>query len=59
MLVLDGCVQLTQRDEFSYQARRRGADDASLAHSTQEMMAHIPLCALKGPLRRVLVVRAS
>jgi hypothetical protein len=23
------------------------------------MMAHLPLCSLKGPLRRVLVVRAS
>lgn len=40
VLVLDGCVQLTTRDECSY----------------QEMMAHLPLCALRGDLCRVLVV---
>jgi hypothetical protein len=28
VLVLDGCIQLTERDEFSYQARR-GAAHAS------------------------------
>jgi spermidine synthase len=31
VLVLDGVIQATDRDEFSY----------------QEMMAHIPLCALE------------
>lgn len=35
VLVLDGVIQATERDEFSY----------------QEMMAHLPMCALEvGPL---------
>ena len=33
MLVLDGCIQVTERDEFAY----------------QEMIAHIPLFANKNP----------
>ncbi|WIA37410.1 hypothetical protein OEZ86_014335 [Tetradesmus obliquus] len=40
VLVLDGVIQATDRDEFSY----------------QEMMAHIPLCALEAPAKRALVV---
>ena len=39
-LVLDGAIQATERDEFSY----------------QEMMAHLPLCALPAPPKRALVV---
>ena len=27
VLVLDGCIQLTQRDEFSYQARHIVSDE--------------------------------
>lgn len=40
VLLLDGVIQVTDRDEFSY----------------QEMIAHIPLCALERPAKRVLVV---
>lgn len=40
VLVLDGVIQCTQRDEFSY----------------QEMIVHLPLCALPEPPKRVLVV---
>lgn len=40
VLVLDGVIQATDRDEFSY----------------QEMMAHLPMCALECPAKRVLVV---
>uniref|UniRef100_A0A7R9VY35 spermidine synthase n=1 Tax=Chlamydomonas euryale TaxID=1486919 RepID=A0A7R9VY35_9CHLO len=39
-LVLDGVIQCTERDEFAY----------------QEMIAHLPLCALETPPTRVLVV---
>jgi spermidine synthase len=35
VLVLDGVIQATDRDEFSY----------------QEMMAHLPMCALEVRLR--------
>jgi hypothetical protein len=34
VLLLDGVIQATERDEFSY----------------QEMIAHLPLCALQVPL---------
>jgi hypothetical protein len=60
VLVLDGCIQLTQRDEFSYQAHTASCASAQEPLSrvdAQEMMAHLPLCSLKGQLRRVLVVR--
>eukprot|EP00878_Enallax_costatus_P005950 GHUV01006241.1.p1 GENE.GHUV01006241.1~~GHUV01006241.1.p1 ORF type:complete len:322 (+),score=76.82 GHUV01006241.1:184-1149(+) len=40
VLVLDGVIQCTDRDEFSY----------------QEMMTHLPLCALERPAQRALVV---
>jgi len=40
VLVLDGVIQCTQRDEFSY----------------QEMIVHLPLCSLPEPPKRVLVV---
>ena len=40
VLVLDGVIQATERDEFSY----------------QEMIAHLPLCALRYPAKKVLVV---
>jgi len=40
VLVLDGVIQTTDRDEFSY----------------QEMIAHLPLCALKNEPKKVLVV---
>lgn len=40
VLVLDGVIQATDRDEFSY----------------QEMLTHVPLCALKDPPKKVLVV---
>jgi len=40
VLVLDGVIQLTERDEHAY----------------QEMIAHLPLCALPEAPRRVLVV---
>jgi len=40
VLILDGVIQATERDEFSY----------------QEMIAHLPLCSLKSPAKRVLVV---
>ena len=65
MLVLDGCIQLTQRDEFSYQActcKLHFCQSRSPRPSrvdAQEMMAHLPLCSLKGQLRRVLVVRPN
>lgn len=40
MLVLDGVIQATTRDEFSY----------------QEMMAHLPMCALEvGHMPRHMV----
>ena len=35
VLVLDGVIQLTERDECAY----------------QEMITHVPLCALKDPKR--------
>ena len=38
--VLDGVIQCTDRDEFSY----------------QEMIVHLPLCALPEAPKRVLVV---
>eukprot|EP00775_Hariotina_reticulata_P013363 gene13363-13490_t len=40
VLLLDGVIQCTDRDEFSY----------------QEMMTHIPMCALEVPAKRALVV---
>ena len=40
ILLLDGVIQATDRDEFSY----------------QEMIAHIPLCGLETPAKKVLVV---
>ena len=40
VLVLDGVIQATERDEFSY----------------QEMITHLPLCSLKEAPRKVLVV---
>ena len=40
VLILDGVIQATERDEFSY----------------QEMIAHLPLCSLKNPAKKVLVV---
>mmetsp|Transcript_6151 Transcript_6151/g.22621 ORF Transcript_6151/g.22621 Transcript_6151/m.22621 type:complete len:244 (-) Transcript_6151:2329-3060(-) len=40
VLVLDGVIQLTERDECAY----------------QEMIAHLPLCALKSAPKKVLVV---
>lgn len=40
VLLLDGVIQCTDRDEFSY----------------QEMITHLPLSALEAPPRRVLVV---
>mmetsp|Transcript_10139 Transcript_10139/g.30396 ORF Transcript_10139/g.30396 Transcript_10139/m.30396 type:complete len:315 (-) Transcript_10139:226-1170(-) len=40
VLVLDGVIQTTDRDEFSY----------------QEMIVHLPLCALPSPAKKVLIV---
>ncbi|GMH33086.1 hypothetical protein BSKO_00920 [Bryopsis sp. KO-2023] len=40
VLVLDGVIQCTDKDEFSY----------------QEMIVHLPLCSLETAARRVLVV---
>mmetsp|Transcript_473 Transcript_473/g.1160 ORF Transcript_473/g.1160 Transcript_473/m.1160 type:complete len:309 (-) Transcript_473:41-967(-) len=40
VLLLDGVIQATERDEFSY----------------QEMITHLPLCALKTPAKKVLIV---
>ncbi|KXZ44051.1 hypothetical protein GPECTOR_75g775 [Gonium pectorale] len=40
VLTLDGVIQCTDKDEFSY----------------QEMIAHIPMCALERPAKKVLVV---
>lgn len=40
VLVLDGVIQLTERDECTY----------------QEMLAHLPLMAIRRPAKRVLVV---
>lgn len=40
VMVLDGVIQSTERDEFSY----------------QEMIVNLPLCALDEPAKRVLVV---
>jgi len=40
VLLLDGVIQATDRDEFAY----------------QEMIAHLPLCALERPAKKVLVV---
>ena len=40
VLILDGVIQATERDEFSY----------------QEMIAHLPLCSLRRPAKKVLVV---
>lgn len=39
MLVLDGAVQITDRDEFSY----------------QEMIANLPLCNHKNPERVLII----
>ena len=40
VLILDGVIQATERDEFSY----------------QEMIAHLPLCSIHDPPKKVLVV---
>ncbi|EIE22898.1 spermidine synthase [Coccomyxa subellipsoidea C-169] len=40
VLLLDGVIQCTERDEFSY----------------QEMITHLPLCALEAEPKKVLVV---
>jgi spermidine synthase len=40
VLLLDGVIQVTNHDEFSY----------------QEMIAHLPLCGLEQPPKRVLIV---
>jgi spermidine synthase len=40
LLVLDGCIQATERDEFAY----------------SEMIAHLPLCAIVNEPRRVLII---
>ncbi|EFN53284.1 hypothetical protein CHLNCDRAFT_26108 [Chlorella variabilis] len=40
VLILDGAIQCTDRDEFSY----------------QEMIAHLPACALPAPPKKALVV---
>jgi spermidine synthase len=40
LLVLDGCIQATERDEFAY----------------QEMIAHLPLCAITQEPKRVLII---
>ncbi|KAK9840073.1 hypothetical protein WJX74_002937 [Apatococcus lobatus] len=40
VLLLDGVIQCTDRDEFSY----------------QEMITHLPLCSLQAPPKKVLVV---
>jgi spermidine synthase len=40
VLLLDGVIQATTRDEFSY----------------QEMITHVPLCSLPNPPKKVLVV---
>ena len=40
LLVLDGCIQATERDEFAY----------------QEMIAHLPLCAMSREPKRVLII---
>eukprot|EP00199_Chlamydomonas_sp_CCMP681_P002840 CAMPEP_0119108916 /NCGR_PEP_ID=MMETSP1180-20130426/16180_1 /TAXON_ID=3052 ORGANISM="Chlamydomonas cf sp, Strain CCMP681" /NCGR_SAMPLE_ID=MMETSP1180 /ASSEMBLY_ACC=CAM_ASM_000741 /LENGTH=313 /DNA_ID=CAMNT_0007094593 /DNA_START=128 /DNA_END=1069 /DNA_ORIENTATION=+ len=40
VLLLDGVIQATERDEFSY----------------QEMMAHLPLCALERPAQKILII---
>ena len=40
VLVLDGVIQLTERDEHAY----------------QEMIAHLPLCSLKRPPKKVCVI---
>eukprot|EP00898_Chlorokybus_atmophyticus_P003176 jgi/Chlat1/385/Chrsp10S01496 len=39
VLVLDGAIQLTERDEFAY----------------QEMIAHLPLCSIKNPKKVLVV----
>jgi spermidine synthase len=40
VLLLDGVIQCTNHDEFSY----------------QEMITHLPLCALQSPPKKVLIV---
>jgi spermidine synthase len=40
VLVLDGVIQCTDRDEFSY----------------QEMITHLPICSLPRPAKKVLVI---
>ncbi|KAK9811308.1 hypothetical protein WJX72_001515 [[Myrmecia] bisecta] len=40
VLTLDGVIQCTERDEFAY----------------QEMITHLPMCAVKGEPKRALVV---
>ena len=40
VLILDGVIQCTERDEFSY----------------QEMIAHLPLCSIHDAPKKVLVV---
>ncbi|GLI64183.1 hypothetical protein VaNZ11_007375 [Volvox africanus] len=40
VLLLDGVIQCTDKDEFSY----------------QEMIAHVPMCSLERPAKKVLVV---
>ncbi|KAL2619935.1 hypothetical protein R1flu_000140 [Riccia fluitans] len=39
VLVLDGVIQLTERDEFSY----------------QEMISHLPMCSVKDPKRVLVI----
>ena len=40
VLVLDGIIQVTERDEFAY----------------QEMITHVPMFACKSPPKKVLII---
>lgn len=42
VLVLDGVIQLTERDECAY----------------QEMISHLPLCSIPNPKKVLLILRA-
>ena len=53
VLVLDGCIQLTQRDEFSYQARRRGEE----SHPLRTLLT--PEAGNDGPHPAVLTQRPA
>ncbi len=57
VLVLDGVIQVTERDEFSYVLLIliSPVSEPNTSHSYQEMIAHLPLASHPNP-KKVLVI---